>query len=131
LEANVVLPGYLYEPEYGLALRSLDAFLFLVPGSDGTCRAVREAMALGLPVLATRRGILPELVGGGDEYGPAGAVVAESVEQLATTLVAWHDDADRRAELGRAAARRVDESMDPEQAARRLLAFYERLSAER
>jgi hypothetical protein len=36
------------------ALASMDAFVFMVPGSDGTARALREAMALGLPVVAAR-----------------------------------------------------------------------------
>ena len=65
LGRNVLFPGYLYGDQYPPALRSLDAFLFLVPGSDGTCRAVREAFATGLPVVSTDLGILPELVGGG------------------------------------------------------------------
>ena len=29
----------------------VNAKVFLVPGSDGTCRAVRQAMALGIPYL--------------------------------------------------------------------------------
>ena len=49
LRDHVILPGYLHEPDYSRALKTLDLFTFLVPGSDGTCRAVREALAAGAP----------------------------------------------------------------------------------
>jgi glycosyltransferase involved in cell wall biosynthesis len=114
----VVLPGYLYEPEYSRALRSLDVFLFLVPGSDGTCRAVREAMSFGLPVVTTRRGMLPELV------GSAGIACDEDPADLARALLDLLADPVRRASLGGAALDRVHGAMDPERAARELLGFY-------
>jgi glycosyltransferase involved in cell wall biosynthesis len=130
---HVVLPGYLSEPEYSLAVRSFDLFLFLVPGSDGTCRAVREAMAAGLPVVATRRGILPELlqpdptVPGAE---PAGISCHEDSEELAGAILALLRDDDRRHGLSRGALLRARHSMDPVAAARRLMEFYDRLRAE-
>ena len=54
--------GYLDSNQYPGHLRRLDLLIFLVPGSDGTCRAAREAMASGVPVIASRRGLLPELI---------------------------------------------------------------------
>ena len=134
LEPHVELPGYLYEPDYSLALRSLDAFLFLVPGSDGTCRALREAMSLGLPIVATDRGMLPDLLGehpGLAGHGPAGLVRPEEVEPVATALVELIDDAALREQLGRSARARVTGPMDPERAARRLLDFYAELRERR
>ncbi|MBI1852421.1 MAG: glycosyltransferase family 4 protein [Planctomycetes bacterium] len=62
IEAFLRFPGYLEGDEFVAALASMDALLFTVPGSDGSCRAVREAMAMGLPIVASKRGILPELV---------------------------------------------------------------------
>ncbi|MBK8978387.1 MAG: glycosyltransferase [Planctomycetes bacterium] len=132
LATAVVLPGYLMEPDYSRALRSLDAFLFLVPGSDGTCRAVREVMALGVPVVTTRRGMLPDLVAPHPQLadlGPAGLACEERAETLAEALIALCDDAELRARLGRAAAARAAGPMDPERAARRLAAFYAELRA--
>lgn len=127
LAAHAVLPGYLHEPEYTLALRSLDAFVFLVPGSDGTCRAVREAMALGLPIVATRRGMLPDLLGGHPDLadaGPAGRLVDEEPAAIADALVAMCDDEALRERLGAAARARVEGPMDPCRAAQRTLQLY-------
>lgn len=132
LESNVLLPGYLYEPDYSRALRSLDAFVFLVPGSDGSCRAVREAMALGVPVASTARGILPELVGGNTEHGASGIVVEdETADAFSAAMLRLCDDIDERTRLGRNALRRVDTSMDPLAAAKRLRDFYQRLASTR
>jgi glycosyltransferase involved in cell wall biosynthesis len=133
LQRFVRLPGYLYHADYDRALRSLDVFLFLVPGSDGTCRAVREAMAHGLPVVASGRGILPTLLGpdpGGIAPDAAGIVCAEDAAALAGALLGLLEDADRRARLGDAARTRVRRAMDPLRAARELMDVYARLAAE-
>jgi len=100
--ANVVLfPGYQTGDDYVRTLASLDAQVFLVPGTDGSCRAVREAMAMGLPVIASRRGILPELVADGER----GLVVDDTPEGLAAAIVALARDQARRKALGANARR--------------------------
>ncbi len=127
LTEHVLLPGYLYEPRYSLALRALDAFVFLVPGSDGTCRALREAMSLGVPVVATPRGMLPDLLGEHadlDEFGAAGLIRPEKVESWVETLVALIDDRHACERLGTAARARVVGPMEPRSAGRRLLDHY-------
>jgi glycosyltransferase involved in cell wall biosynthesis len=131
LADRVVLPGYLREPEYSAALRSFDAFLFLVPGSDGTCRAVREAMAAGLPVVATARGILPELVRARRGEATPGAICDETPESLGDALVTLLGDRERRMAAGEAARERARADMDPVAAARALAAFYTWLLAGR
>jgi L-malate glycosyltransferase len=75
--------GYLDGDSYIGALEAMSAKLFMVPGSDGTCRAVREAMAMGKPVIATRRGILPEMVKDGVE----GIIIEPDPESLANAMV--------------------------------------------
>lgn len=128
LRQHVLLPGYLYEPDYSLAIRSLDIFFFLVPGSDGTCRAVREAMAAGLPVVTSKRGILPELVGRrheGEAQAPCGLMYDEVGELLAEGLVRLVRRPALRKTLGDASLARVQQTMDPARAARRVLEFYE------
>lgn len=75
--------GYLDGDSYIGALEAMSAKLFMVPGSDGTCRAVREAMAMGKPVIATRRGILPEMVNDGVE----GIIIDPDPESLANAMV--------------------------------------------
>lgn len=80
--------GYLEGDTYVGALEAMSAILFMVPGSDGTCRAVREAMAMGKPVIATRRGILPEMVGDGVEgimIDPDSECLAEAIIRVATS----------------------------------------------
>ena len=59
---RIHFPGYLESKLYPRHLAQMDMLIFLVPGSDGTCRAAREAMASGVPVIASRRGLLPELI---------------------------------------------------------------------
>jgi glycosyltransferase involved in cell wall biosynthesis len=131
LAAHVVLPGYLAEPAYTRALRALDVFVFLVPGSDGTCRAVREAMATGLPVVATRRGMLPDLLDGDPHTGaPAcGLTCPEDAAELAAALLVFLRDPSLRARVGAAGRARATTAMDPRAAAARMLAFYAELRA--
>lgn len=134
LDANVLLPGYLYEPEYSQALRSLDLFLFLVPGSDGTCRAVREAMAVGQPVLVTPRGMLPQIVtpepGAPRDAAPPGLVVDETAEAIAAAILRLAGQPELRRAMASSARRKVEQAMDPTRAARRLAEFYMRLAAQ-
>jgi glycosyltransferase involved in cell wall biosynthesis len=83
LEGKVVFSGYQAGEDYVATLACMDAKVFLVPGSDGSCRAVREALSMGVPVIAARRGILPELVRNEetglvveDEPGPLALAIA-------------------------------------------------------
>ena len=78
---NVTFTGYL-GPQYLDTVAGFDALLFLVPGSDGTCRAVREAMAMGKAVIGARRGMIPEIV----DDGRTGLVVDDTPENLARAI---------------------------------------------
>ena len=73
LSDNIFFTGYQLHG-YPEMLAALDVKVFLVPGSDGSCRAVREAMAMGKPVVVANRGMLPEIV----EDGVNGLVVDDS-----------------------------------------------------
>jgi glycosyltransferase involved in cell wall biosynthesis len=91
--------GYLRGEEYVGTLASFDAKVFMVPGSDGTCRAVREALALGVPVVTTKRGMLGELV----RQGIDGLNVDETAEALAAAFCALANDSGRLAKMSEAA----------------------------
>jgi glycosyltransferase involved in cell wall biosynthesis len=78
---NVAFTGYL-GPQYLDTLAGFDALLFLVPGSDGTCRAVREAMAMGRAIIGARRGMIPEIV----DDGKTGLVIDDTAENIATAI---------------------------------------------
>ncbi len=61
LEANVIFTGY-RETDLREILGALDVFVLLRPGSEGSGRAVLEAMAMGLPCIVADGGGLAELV---------------------------------------------------------------------
>ena len=99
LDRVVFFPGYFEGADYVDVLRALDVKLFLVPGTDGTARAVREALACGLPVVCTRRGVLPELV----RDGVSGRVLDETPEAFAEALLALVHEPEARRRMGEAA----------------------------
>jgi glycosyltransferase involved in cell wall biosynthesis len=81
LSPYVIFTGYRGE-DYVETLACLDIKVFLVPGTDGACRAVREAMATGIPVIAARRGMLPEIV----DDGITGLVIEDTPENLSQAI---------------------------------------------
>ncbi len=99
LEHCVHFTGFLDGEDYVGMLRAFDAGVFLTPGSDGTCRAVREMMAMGKPVVAVRRGMLREIV----THERDGLVVDGSVQALHEAFVRLGQHRDFRHALGRAA----------------------------
>ncbi len=120
LDDVVLFPGYLSGDEYGAALRAFDVKVFLVPGTDGSCRAAREAMALGTPVIAARRGMLPELVSDGE----TGLVVEDSPANLAGAVVRLARDEELRRRMGAAARRTALERFDPATQAEQVERIY-------
>jgi glycosyltransferase involved in cell wall biosynthesis len=119
---RVVFAGY-RRADYLEVLRAIDVFTYLVPGSDGTCRALLEAAACGLPAVVTRRGALAEIV----EDGRSGLVVEEDPAALAAGWRTLLDDPARRAALGRGARARAEACFDPQRQAAALEAFYARV----
>ena len=107
--------------DYADVLRAIDLFTFLVPGSDGTCRALLEAAACGIPAVTTRRGALAEIVVDGE----TGLLADETPESLAA---AWEDllaEPARRAALGAAASLRAQRLFTPENLADAVLRLYD------
>jgi glycosyltransferase involved in cell wall biosynthesis len=70
-----------------------------MPGSDGTARALREAMAMGKPVIVADRGIMPELV----EHGVSGFVAKDTPEALAEATLQLLRHPEGRTKMGEAA----------------------------
>ena len=100
---HVSFRGYLRGPDYVTTLAACDAQLLLVPGSDPTCRALREGMALGVASIATRRGMLPDIVTDGE----TGWLVEEGPESLAAAMLHAVQDPAEAERRGRAAQARA------------------------
>lgn len=82
LDGCVKFAGYHVGQDYVDTLACIDAKVFLVPGTDGTCRAAREALTMGKPVIAARRGMLPEIV----DHGVDGIVTKDTPAALAEAI---------------------------------------------
>lgn len=115
--------GYRRDAAYYDALKAFDAFLFLVPGSDVTCRALREAMALGLPAVTTRLGCLPEIV----SHERTGLVARDDASSLAGSLETLLRDAGLRERLGRAGRDHAARHWHTSQAGSELAGHYDDL----
>jgi glycosyltransferase involved in cell wall biosynthesis len=94
----VVFSGYRGD-DYLDVLAGFDFKVFLVPGSDGTCRAAREAMAMGKPVVASRTGMLKEII----EHEKTGLLVVTEPGDLAKAFRRMAEDPGLRTRMGRAA----------------------------
>jgi glycosyltransferase involved in cell wall biosynthesis len=123
IEDKVRFLGYVPGDEYVRALRRLRTLVYLVPGSDGSCRTVREALACGVPVVCSRRGILTELV----REGETGFAVEEDPAELARALLRVLDDSLLQRRMSRAAAEDARKRFSLEEQARRVETIYKEL----
>ncbi len=119
LEDRVIFAGYRRD-DYRDVLRQIGVLVFLVPGSDGSCRAVLEAAACGIPALVSRRGALPEIVADGE----TGRVVDEDPDALAAAAAELLGDPGLRERMGAAARRRAERLFHPERLAEEAEALY-------
>lgn len=122
VEKWVVLGGYRTE-DYLDTLACMDIFVFLMAGSDGTARALREAMAMGKPVIVANRGMLPELV----EDGVSGLVVNDTSEGLADAVLRLLRHPETREALGKAAYQRAHEAFRLDRQAEAIEEFYQEM----
>ncbi len=122
IEKWVILGGYRAD-DYIDTLACMDIFVFLMAGSDGTARALREAMAMGKPVVVADRGILPELV----EDGISGLVVQDTPDELARATLQLLRQPELRATMGRAAYEKAHQDFRLDRQAEAVERFYEEM----
>jgi glycosyltransferase involved in cell wall biosynthesis len=122
VEPWVVLAGYRTQ-DYLDTLASMDIFVFLMAGSDGTARALREAMAMGKPVIVANRGMLPELV----EEGVSGLVVDDTPEGLANATLRYLRQPEMREAMGKAAYQKAHQDFQLERQVESVERFYEEM----
>jgi glycosyltransferase involved in cell wall biosynthesis len=119
-----ILAGYRRQPAGILA--ACDVFV-LASAFEGLSLALLEAQALGLPVVASDVGGIPECVTDGVE----GLLVPpDRPDLLARALAALIGDPERRAAMGRAARRRAS-GFDITRATRDVEELYEQLARSR
>jgi glycosyltransferase involved in cell wall biosynthesis len=99
---RVVFAGY-READYVDTLCAADIFTYIAPGSDGTCRALLEAAACGLPAVVIDRGALPEIVVDGE----TGLVADADPGALCAGWQRLLDEPSLRTSMGAAARRRA------------------------
>jgi glycosyltransferase involved in cell wall biosynthesis len=126
LDKHVIFTGY-RQDDYRDVLNLFDYKIFLVPGSDGSCRAVREALAGGKPVVAARKGILPELI----QDGKTGLLIDDKPEELARAMITMTRDREFRAQCSRAARQYAETVLSPERYVQKVVACYESLLAKK
>jgi glycosyltransferase involved in cell wall biosynthesis len=125
LKGFVHLVGATPEPDRWLTAGDL----FVLPSrSEGLPNALLEAMAHGLPCVATRVGGVPEVASHGDcvQLVPAG-----NPEALARVLVELCPDGERRRVLGEKARRVAVRQFAMDRMIQRTLDFYQQLIARR
>jgi len=126
IDGSVTLTGFVDQ----LRLRSLfeQAHLFVHPSyttedgnQEGVPNSMLEAMATGLPIVATRHGGIPEAV----EDGRQGYLVAErETARLADALAHLASDPELWRQLGKAASAKVSETFEQLRQVNRLEAAY-------
>ncbi|MCX7966434.1 MAG: glycosyltransferase family 4 protein [Syntrophorhabdaceae bacterium] len=119
---DVILAGYIIE-DYFSTISSFDVFVMMRAGSDGTARALREVMSMGVPAVVSDLGMLPELV----DDGINGFVVDSNEENLAEKLLWILKNDDLRNKLGTNAKNKAINEWDYAKQAKIILDFYDRL----
>ena len=119
LEGTVILAGY-RKDDYMDVLALFDMKVFLVPGSDGSCRAARELMAMGKPVIAANRGMLPEII----DDGINGLIIEDSAENLAAAIIRLAENEEVRKLMGSKAREMTLSSFSLEGQGERVENFY-------
>jgi glycosyltransferase involved in cell wall biosynthesis len=123
LAGKAIFTGYRRGAEYVGTLACMSVKVYLTPGSDGSCRAAREAMAMGVPLVAAKRGHLVDLV----EDGVTGVLVDDDPDQLAAALVRLAKHPAERAQMADASYRKAQRRFGLPQQAKAVEAVYARV----
>ena len=122
LEDVVIHPGYRTD-DYVEVVSCMDFNIFLMPGTDGSCRAVREVMAMGKPVIAADRGMLSTIV----DHNVTGFVIDDTPENLAAATVKLANDIELRGKMADAALKKAQNVFSQESMAEKVERVYEEL----
>jgi glycosyltransferase involved in cell wall biosynthesis len=119
LEDRITLMGF--TRDLPAAMAAFDVALYPALESDGMSRVIFEYLAMGRAVVASRVGVVPEVLTDGVN---ALLVPAGEAGALATAIGRLLEDASLRAKLGAAAAELIRARLSGARVARRLAAHY-------
>jgi len=119
LESTVVLAGY-RGSDLPATLAAFDCAVLLGAGSEESCRAVLEAMAVGRPVVAAPVGAVPDAVVDGE----TGWLVEPVPDAVASRLETTLRDRGLAQRMGEAGRLRVEADFTPSHRAARVEAIY-------
>ena len=121
LNDDVIFTGYI-KNELPSLLRSLDVFVLLEEGSDGTCRAILEAMASGLPIVSVEKGAIKESV----VNGVNGFLISakEDVKSLTEKLKILIENKNLREKFGENSRKIAEEKFAKDKKLKEFLNFY-------
>ena len=118
---HVHITGYIEGDDLVGAIQAMDTGVYLVPGSDGTCRAAREILSMGKPLVVADRGMLREIV----VDGKSGVVTDGSVPALFDAIHALQQDDERRRTMGHQARQHAEERFALAAQARAVVGLYD------
>lgn len=95
-----------YREDLPAVLNGIDIGLLASKGSEANSRALLEFMATGKPVLATRVGVIPEILSN-DKYGML--VEPQCPEQMAKAMLKLAQDPMLRQSIGKEARKRIEQ----------------------
>lgn len=120
---RIVMAGYCEQDRLVAAYRAMDVLIYPVPGSDKSCRTVREAMAAGVAVIAPGIGFLPELI----EDHVSGRLMDISGKSLAKIIEKLIRDKNKLREMGQRSLESAAQRFSPGLQAEKTLSFYYKL----
>ena len=122
LTDRISVAGFI--PDLPQAMAAFDIALYAAMESEGMSRVLFEYLAMGKPVVASRVGVVPEVL---EDGTTALLVPAGEAEALAQGIARLLDDAPLRARLGAAAAELTHSRLSGAVVARELVTLYSRL----
>ncbi|MFH0888727.1 MAG: glycosyltransferase family 4 protein [Planctomycetota bacterium] len=118
---NVISAGYRSsDDDYFDIINVFDFGIYLVPGSDGSCRAALELMASGKPLIVARRGVLPEIV----DDNRSGLVIDDTPENLAQAILRLANDKELISGFSQQARLKMTNEFSPELSVKATTDFY-------
>jgi glycosyltransferase involved in cell wall biosynthesis len=123
LENNIIFAGY-RKDDYLDIINMLDFGIYLVPGSDGSCRAALELMSLGKPLIVARRGVLPEIV----DNDRTGLVIDDTSDNLKQAILKLAKNNELIRRFSEQARLKMMREFSPEISVKAAIDFYHKVT---